>query len=59
MVQMLRMFGEPEANEGDTSMAWMGMPAERGQMPGMATEERSRRARHAVGRRGRRVLRAS
>ena len=39
MVQMLRMFGEPEANEGDTSMAWMGMPVERGEMPGMATEE--------------------
>lgn len=38
MVQMLRMFGEAEANEGDTSMAWMGMPVERGKMPGMATE---------------------
>ncbi len=39
MVQLLRMFGEPEANEGETSMAWMGMPTERGDMPGMATEE--------------------
>ena len=39
MVQMLRMFGELEANESDTSMAWMGMPTDRGQMPGMATEE--------------------
>jgi uncharacterized protein (DUF305 family) len=38
MVQMLRMFGEPEANEGETSMAWMGMPVERGQMPGLASE---------------------
>lgn len=38
MVQMLRMFGEPEANEGDTAMAWMGMPVDRGQMPGMASE---------------------
>ena len=38
MVQMLRMFGEKEANEGETSMAWMGMPVERGQMPGMASE---------------------
>jgi uncharacterized protein (DUF305 family) len=38
MVQMLRVLGEPEANEGETSMAWMGMPVERGQMPGMATE---------------------
>lgn len=39
MVELLRVFGEPEANEGDTSMAWMGMPVERGQMPGMASEE--------------------
>ena len=39
MVQMLRTFGEPEANEGETSMAWMGMPVARGDMPGMATEE--------------------
>ena len=39
MVQMLRMFGESEANEGDTAMAWMGMPVERGQMPGMASED--------------------
>ena len=38
MVQMLRMLGEPEANEGETSMAWMGMPVERGQMPGIASE---------------------
>ena len=38
MVQMLRMLGEPEANEGETSMAWMGMPVARGQMPGMASE---------------------
>jgi uncharacterized protein (DUF305 family) len=38
MVQMLRMFGELEANEGETSMAWMGMPVERGQMPGMASD---------------------
>jgi len=39
MIQILRDFGEPEANEGDTSMAWMGMPVERGQMPGIATQE--------------------
>jgi uncharacterized protein (DUF305 family) len=38
MVQMLRMFGELEANEGERSMAWMGMPVERGQMPGMASD---------------------
>jgi uncharacterized protein (DUF305 family) len=39
MIQMLRLFGEAEANEGETSMAWMGMATERGDMPGMATEE--------------------
>jgi uncharacterized protein (DUF305 family) len=39
MIQMLRLFGEAEANEGDTSMAWMGMPVPRGEMPGMASEE--------------------
>jgi uncharacterized protein (DUF305 family) len=39
MVQMLRMFGETESNEGETSMAWMGMPVPRGEMPGMATED--------------------
>ena len=38
MVQMLRMFGEAEANEGEFSMAWMGMPVERGKMPGMASD---------------------
>ena len=59
MVQMLRMFGETEANEGETSMAWMGMPVGRGQMPGMASEEDLDKLAHAVGRRGRRVLRAT
>jgi uncharacterized protein (DUF305 family) len=39
MIEMLRSLGESEANEGETSMAWMGMPTERGAMPGMATEE--------------------
>jgi uncharacterized protein (DUF305 family) len=39
MVQMLRFFGEPEANEGTTSMAWMGMSTEVGMMPGMASED--------------------
>jgi uncharacterized protein (DUF305 family) len=39
MVQLLRMFGESEANEGETSMAWMGMLVDRGQMPGMASED--------------------
>jgi len=38
MVQLLRSFGATEANEGDTSMGWMGMPVPLGQMPGMATD---------------------
>jgi uncharacterized protein (DUF305 family) len=38
MVQLLRDFGESEANEGDTSMAWMGHPVPLGEMPGMATD---------------------
>ena len=39
MVQLLRSFGELEANEDDTSMAWMGMVADARSMPGMATDE--------------------
>jgi uncharacterized protein (DUF305 family) len=50
MIQILRDFGEPEANEGDTSMAWMGMPVERGRMPGMATQEQVTELQSASGR---------
>jgi uncharacterized protein (DUF305 family) len=50
MIQILRDFGEPEANEGDTSMAWMGMPVERGRMPGMATEEQLTQLQSSSGR---------
>ena len=39
MIQMLRDFGEAEANEGETSMAWMGEPTQRGNMPGMASDQ--------------------
>jgi uncharacterized protein (DUF305 family) len=38
MIQMLRDFHAPEANETDTSMAWMGMPTPSEKMPGMATD---------------------
>jgi uncharacterized protein (DUF305 family) len=38
MIQLLRNFGESEINESETSMVWMGMVAEPGQMPGMASE---------------------
>jgi uncharacterized protein (DUF305 family) len=37
MIQLLRDFGEDEANQGDTSMSWMGMSAAVGSMPGMAS----------------------
>lgn len=39
MIQLLRSFGAPEANQGDTSMAWMGMSSAAGSMPGMASRE--------------------
>lgn len=39
MIQLLRDFGETEANETDTSMTWMGMSAGVDQMPGMASDE--------------------
>lgn len=38
MVQLLRGFGESEINEAETSMLWMSMVAEPGQMPGMASD---------------------
>jgi uncharacterized protein (DUF305 family) len=39
MIQLLRDFGEREANEGDTAMVWMGMSAGPNSMPGMATDD--------------------
>lgn len=39
MIQLLRGFGESEANEGERSMEWMGMATSKGDMPGMASEE--------------------
>lgn len=39
MIQLLRSFGEAEANETDTSMLWMSMVAEANQMPGIASDE--------------------
>ncbi len=38
MIQLLRDYGETESNESDSAMTWMGMSAEVGQMPGMASE---------------------
>lgn len=39
MIQMLRSFGEAEANESGTAMVWMSMVAETGQMPGIASDD--------------------
>ena len=38
MVQMLRMFGEPEAGASDQVMGWMGMPVDLAEMPGYASD---------------------
>lgn len=39
MIQLLRGFGEPEANEDETAMEWMGMEMPIADMTGMATPE--------------------
>lgn len=39
MIQLLRDFGEPEANEDETAMEWMGMEMPIADMTGMATPE--------------------
>jgi uncharacterized protein (DUF305 family) len=38
MIQLLRDFGESEVNDSETSMLWMSMVAEPGEMPGMASD---------------------
>jgi uncharacterized protein (DUF305 family) len=38
MAQMLRDFGQAEANESGTAMGWMNEPVPVAQMPGMATD---------------------
>src|SRR4051794_32219476 len=38
MIQLLRQYGEPEANMTDTAMGWMNEPVPSDRMPGMATE---------------------
>lgn len=39
MIQLLRDFGEPEANEDETAMEWMGMSMPVAEMTGMASPE--------------------
>lgn len=50
MAEMLRSFGAPVANEGDTAMRWMGMAVPLGEMPGMATPDQTAELSSAQGR---------
>ena len=38
MIQLLRDFGEPEVNDSDLAMAWMGEPVALERMPGLASQ---------------------
>ena len=49
MIQLLRVFGKPEANETDIGMDWMGMPTQLEMMPGMATDNDLRTLASAAG----------
>lgn len=48
-VQLLRLFGEPESNESDEVMSWMGHSMPMDTMPGMATDEQLAALRDARG----------
>ena len=48
-VQLLRLFGEPESNESDQVMSWMGHSMPMDTMPGMATDEQLAALRDARG----------
>jgi uncharacterized protein (DUF305 family) len=50
MVQLLHEYGQPEANDTGTGMAWMSMPLPVAQMPGMATPEEIAALKAATGR---------
>jgi uncharacterized protein (DUF305 family) len=50
MVQLLHEYGQPEANETGTGMAWMTMPLPIAQMPGMASAEEIAALKAASGR---------
>ena len=39
LIQLLREYGEPEANESGTAMAWMDQPVPLDRMPGLASDE--------------------
>ena len=38
MIQLLRDYGEPEVNDSDLAMAWMGEPVALDRMPGLANQ---------------------
>jgi uncharacterized protein (DUF305 family) len=38
MIQLLRQFGKPDANQTDTAMGWMNEPTPAERMPGLATD---------------------
>ena len=49
MIQLLRTFGEPEANQTETAMGWMNQPVPYQQMPGLASEADMNRLAQASG----------
>jgi uncharacterized protein (DUF305 family) len=49
MVQLLHEYGQPEANQSGTGMAWMSQPVPIDQMPGMATPEQLAQLKAATG----------
>ncbi|MFM8626165.1 MAG: DUF305 domain-containing protein [Actinomycetota bacterium] len=49
MVQLLRVFGEPEASATDQVMGWMGMPVDLADMPGYASDSDLERLQAARG----------
>jgi uncharacterized protein (DUF305 family) len=50
MVQLLHEYGQPEANETGTAMAWMYQPVPVAQMPGLATDAQIAQLKAATGR---------
>ncbi|MFM9082634.1 MAG: DUF305 domain-containing protein [Actinomycetota bacterium] len=49
MVQLLRVFGEPEESAPDQVMGWMGMPVDLADMPGYASDSDLERLQAARG----------
>jgi len=49
MIQLLRDYGMPEANETDLAMGWMQEPVALDRMPGLATEDNMQQLRRSSG----------